>query len=344
MEPKMEKTKKKPKKEYTPPKETNGEATLKDFFKKNNIKIADPVSKDELVTINIMIVKLLWVHAMHKKAKDLNELFGFSSDRVSKDLASGIKNTYGAHSASEKYINSFCKEKLQIPVSDFNGENLLIPDVNYKTADKPLSMRLIYKELVAYRRLSVMANHTTFFLHYEFSTRTYEIDVKILKGLLSEDDWKEVTDSLPLLKNYSLKTPLPEKPKEPNKEDEEDYVLSLIDYMQKDEKVRQVYFDVLRSLKRKYENILIERLKKYYDNSKMTSEKQSYSFFKLLYYLKYVYDNPAVHTLVTSITKQMKQLDTEDFTNIVKLPDSTKDAYIEELTRQLDIFRAAKYY
>ncbi len=343
-------------------KETVGVATLNKYFNDNKIKLAVPVSKDELVTINFMIVDLLWVYAMNKKHKELNNLFGFNSDRIAKDLATGIKNHTGAHSASEKIIKRFCEE-VQIPASDFNGDNLLITyiktkdpiikikdsvveksiikikDSTIEESIKNTNLIPIYRNLVAYRRLSVMANHSRGFLAND-AIQKNEVNSNILKGLLREDDWKEVINILPRLKSSSIKDRIPTLPETVN----EDYALLLIDTMQNETSPVDEYFDVVKKLKNKYENRLKDTLITYFNKTYITSDEQTASFQKLMFSMKFVYANPAVHRLVTSITKKMELLDEKNFSDIVKLSDTTKDAYINELTRHLEIFKASKYY
>ena len=109
------------------------------------------VTKDEIITINIMIMVLTWTQCGKRSIEDMANYVGITSKRTLMDLSSGTLNN-----ETRSHINNKIAEKmgkrLGIPAEVFRGEKGVLFE----------SRQIKEKEtvLVLYRRLKYLIKHT----------------------------------------------------------------------------------------------------------------------------------------------------------------------------------------
>ena len=141
--------------------------------------LAVPVTEDEVVSINIIIISWIWKDCLGKKFPELAETLGMSNDRTLQDLRSGLCN-HESYNVINKRVAEDIGQRLSMPANVFLGkEGILFRDE---------SKKVILKELVLYRRLLRLKKHE---LH-----REYLINEGLLEGFLKKETYSVVLNEL----------------------------------------------------------------------------------------------------------------------------------------------------
>lgn len=148
-----------------------------------------PVTEDEIVSINIIIISWIWKECLGRKYSDLAQALGMNNDRTLQDLRSGFCN-HETFNVINRRVAEEMAQRISVPTDVFLGkEGILFKDE---------SKRVSLKQLVLYRRLLRLKKHE---LH-----REHWIRQGMLEGFLDDKTYPDVISELTNPENGLKKT------------------------------------------------------------------------------------------------------------------------------------------